>query len=80
MKLVLSLEQIEENLDSGALCAPTTIGTTWAVKRNGRTRLWKREPLKFEIPVRVGFRSFATIDNRSTFGTCNDFDFKVIPL
>lgn len=78
-KLVLSLEQIESNLDSGCLKAPTTSGTTWMVKRNGRTRTWKRDPMRFEIPVKVGFREYSTIDQNTTFGTDLLHDYKVIP-
>lgn len=32
-------------------------------RRNGATRRWKREPSRFEIPVKHGLRSYDRIDN-----------------
>lgn len=33
------------------------------VRRNGATKYWKREPLKFRIPVKYGLRDCFYIDN-----------------
>lgn len=86
--LTLSLEQIEENLDKGLLKCPMRTSadgySLWNVRRNGRTRTWKRDPMRFEIPVKIGFREYATITNSTTFcvGSMshpNWFDYQVIP-
>lgn len=88
MKLELSLSQIEENLDAGCLKAPMRTSadgySLWSVRRNGRTKTWKRDPMRFEIPVTIGFRHYATITPKSTFctGTMSHphwYDFKVMP-
>jgi hypothetical protein len=34
----------------------------WQLRRNGRTQTWKREPNRFYIPVKYGYRGYATID------------------
>lgn len=78
MRLDLSLREIEVNLDIGALKAPTTKGTLWIVRRNGKTRRWKREPERFSIPVKIGFRSFAYITNETSFATDSSADFRVM--
>lgn len=82
MKLTLSLEQIEANLDNGCLKAPFKTSaqghSLWSVRRNGKTRTWKRDPLRFEIPVKIGFRHCTRIDNRTTFGTNDSYDFRVM--
>lgn len=84
----LSLEQIEANLDGHCLKAVMRTSANgyslWTVRRNGRTRTWKRDPLRFEIPIKIGFRQTGTITNRSTFGvgeiTHPDWPhFKVMP-
>lgn len=88
MKIELSLEQIEANLDHGCLRAPMRTSANgyslWSVRRNGKTRLWKRDKLRFEIPVKVGFRNYATITNTTTFcaGSMshpNWYDYQIIP-
>jgi hypothetical protein len=39
--------------------------TAIQVRRNGRTKIWKRQPDKFSIPVKYGFRDCFYIDNRN---------------
>jgi hypothetical protein len=78
MKLALSLEQIEANLEAGAIRAPATSGNAWSVRRNGRTRTWKTRPFDFEIPVKIGFKYYSMIDQSSTFATDNSADYRII--
>lgn len=84
----LSLEQIESNLDAHCLKAVMRTSANgyslWSVRRNGRTRLWKRQPLRFEIPVKIGFRNYARITPDTTFGVGDIShpywpDFKIMP-
>jgi hypothetical protein len=35
------------------------------VRRNGRTKYWKREPARFSVPVKYGFRDCFYIDNNN---------------
>jgi len=38
-------------------------GTRLRVRRNGKTRTWKRSPDQFEIPVKYGLYDYYIIDN-----------------
>lgn len=38
-------------------------GTPARYQRNGKTKLWKRQPDKFQIPVKRGLREYGYIDN-----------------
>ena len=52
---------IENALDSGRIYAETRKGTLWLVRRNGKTKTWKRDQDRFEIPAKAGFRDCFTI-------------------
>lgn len=54
-------EQLETALDAGQLHATLTNGKVWRVRRNGATRVWKRDPTRFRIPVKAGMYSFGAI-------------------
>jgi hypothetical protein len=56
----MNLTQLETLLDTGRL--QVWCGTAWYdVRRNGKTRLWKRQPKRFAIPCKVGFRCCFTL-------------------
>ena len=38
-------------------------GTRLRVRRNGKTRTWKRDLSRFEIPVKYGLYEYHIIDN-----------------
>ena len=38
-------------------------GSRLRVRRNGKTRTWKRDLNRFEIPVKYGLYQYYTIDN-----------------
>jgi hypothetical protein len=38
-------------------------GTRLRVRRNGKTRTWKRDTSRFEIPVKYGLYEYYIIDN-----------------
>lgn len=60
----ITLGAVEAYLDAGKLYTETRKGTLWQIRRNGQTKTWKREPGRFEIPVKAGFRECFRIDNR----------------
>lgn len=37
------------------------------VRRNGKTKLWKRQPDKFRIPVKYGLRHYFYITNQTAW-------------
>ena len=67
----MTLQEIETALDSGSLWVAITNGRWWRARRNGRTQTWKRDPSRFRIPYKYGFRgtSALTEADLSTFDT-----------
>jgi hypothetical protein len=48
-------EVFETALDAGQL--ETRVGDRWyRCRRNGRTKTWKRDPSRFEIPIKYRWR------------------------
>lgn len=62
--------EIESALDSGHLeiCMPNK--RWWKVRRNGRTKLWKKEPHRFEIPIKAGWRTTGRITHENYQDRC----------
>lgn len=57
-----TLKEIEYALDHSMLwVAVGSRGAHWLCRRNGKTRLWKREPTRFEIPYKTGFKGYGII-------------------
>lgn len=61
----LTQEEIELHLDQGLIECEMSNGRWWTVRRNGQTKTWKRNPSKFMIPIKAGFRSCGYISNES---------------
>lgn len=59
----MTRQEIETALDSHVLQARAPNGKWYDVRRNGRTKLWKREPDRFSIPVKCGLRDCWRIEN-----------------
>lgn len=55
-------ETVEKALDSGRLSVNMGGRKPWGVRRNGQTKTWKREPDRFRIPVKIGFRHYGAIE------------------
>lgn len=55
---MLQLDDIEQALDNGRLWVAVKGAKTgwWLARRNGMTKLWKRSPNRFRIPLKAGFR------------------------
>lgn len=65
----MTREQIEIALDSNRLEVQWVTGRWHAVRRNGATKLWKRDPTRFMIPVKTGLRNaFRIATLREDFG------------
>jgi hypothetical protein len=52
----MTLEQCEQALDSGRLHIQWHNGKWYTVRRNGQTKRWKRDPSRFRIPCKTGFK------------------------
>lgn len=66
-------ETIEAALDKRILFAHMRNGKWWRVRRNGKTQTWKREPMRFRIPVKAGLRAYGEITN----GNMNDGNWRI---
>lgn len=51
-----TLQEIETALDGGKLWIAINNGKYWVARRNGATRRWKRNPGRFYVPFKYGFR------------------------
>ena len=70
----------ETALDSHNLQISPANGRWYDVRRNGRTRTWKRDPARFEIPIKWAFRETLLVtDSFFNFGSVDRL-FRVKPL
>ena len=53
---------IDELLDAGKIYIRMTTGKWWQIRRNGKTRTWKRNANRFAIPCKAGMYEYGTID------------------
>lgn len=61
----MTRNDIELALTNGLLWARMANGNLWRVRRNGATKVWKRDTARFEIPVKVGLKSCTRIAETS---------------
>lgn len=67
---------VEIALDEDNLWALMQNGRYWKLRRNGQTKLWKRSPERFSIPVKAGLKSYGRIeetDSVTPLGGGGDF-------
>lgn len=72
-----SLAMIEAALDKHQLWAFMRNGTYWLVRRNGVTKRWKREPWRFRIPIKAGWKSYGELTDETKIGYAFGFDFVI---
>lgn len=56
-----NMSEIENVLDHGKLYIQVTATKFYKARRNGATKIWKKSPGHFEIPVKFGFKDCARI-------------------
>ena len=71
-QLVTSLVDVETLLDCGMLQMLSHNGKWYNIRRNGATKRWKREPMRAEIPCKVGFRECFRL-TFNPYGVCYEF-------
>jgi hypothetical protein len=54
--------EIETALDAGRLYFAMSNGNWYQLRRNGRTRTWRRAPERFAIPVKWGLYGYGVVD------------------
>lgn len=64
-----SHQQVAYELDAGCLWVRLNNGRYWRLRRNGATKLWKRDAFRYRIPVKAGMYLFTEITNHTEVGT-----------
>jgi hypothetical protein len=59
----MTILEVEQLLDARRLQVKMTRGNAQTLRRNGMTKRWKRDPERFRIPVKHGFRGTGAIDS-----------------
>ena len=57
----ITRDNIDELLDKGLIETCGANGKWYTIRRNGKTKLWKTNPRRIEIPCKVGLRECFTI-------------------
>jgi hypothetical protein len=74
----LTLQAIEEHLDASTLVIRMSKGQIWtSLRRNGVTKRWKREPSRFRIPVKFGFKECGEITQDTEIVLLSDGRFAI---
>jgi len=53
---MMKREELEAALKDGSLFVTMTNGREYRARRNGETKLWKRDADRFSIPFKVGLK------------------------
>lgn len=67
---------VEGALQRGELWAAMRNGRYWRLRRNGATKLWKRAPDRFSIPVKCGMKSCTRITETSSVGFTSESNWR----
>ena len=65
MSMNWTRQDIETALANGHLWIAMTNGRYWRLRRNGKTRIWKRDPARFEVPCKMGLKLYCVVDNQN---------------
>jgi hypothetical protein len=66
-----SHQQVAYEIDHGAIWIRVNNERYWKVRRNGATKLWKRDLFRYRIPVKAGMYVFSEITNETVIGHCD---------
>ena len=59
---MVTIEQIEDALDTGWLWTLMANMRWLRCRRNGKTQRWVRDPARFRIPIKYGFKGCGAVD------------------
>lgn len=80
----LTRDNVDSLLDAGrlqgAISHPSGV-RWWRLRRNGKTRTWKRDASRFEVPVKAGLRTTGRISDADLLsdGTINPAYYRIAP-
>lgn len=64
----ITLREIEYALDHKLVWVDVGRGRYWVCRRNGKTQRWVRDPDKFMIPIKFGFKGYGNITDFNSIG------------
>lgn len=63
----LTQAEIADALEHNKIKWVSPNSTFWATRRASKTKLWKREPTRYQITVKMGLKSYAQLTNETEF-------------
>lgn len=73
----ITRENVDELLDAGRIEIHMRNGNWWSVRRNGKTKYWKRDKMRVYIPVKFGLKMTAQISEHDFRGPEQALDLDV---
>jgi len=64
----ITRENVDELLDAHQIEVHMTTGRWWAVRRNGKTRRWKRDASRIYVPIKFGLKFYGVIETSDFCG------------
>lgn len=61
---------VDALLDAGKIECAMKSGKWWRIRRNGKTRAWKRDTTRIEIPFKMGMYGYGVISQDDFIGNC----------
>lgn len=58
----ITRDNVDELLDAGRIQVAMRNGRWWAIRRNGKTQKWKRDPERIRIPFKCGLRGYGAVE------------------
>lgn len=68
----ISRKDFETKLDAGLVKVRMSHDATWAVRRNGATKLWVRDPTRWYVPCKAGYGTTFRVDQDTTITMTDD--------
>jgi len=58
----ITRKNVDKLLDDGKIFVALNNGRWWRIRRNGATKLWKRDASRIRIPFKYGLYGYGAID------------------
>lgn len=76
----ITRDNIDRLLDARAIQVKMRSGAWWTIRRNGRTRVWKRDASRIALPFKAGMYCYGTITETDFDGdVLHGWDYRVDP-
>lgn len=61
----IDCKDIEDHLERGMLFVRADKNVYYEARRNGRTKVWKRDPSRFSIPIKFAWSGHGYLDEKT---------------